>query len=89
MYLSRKSQDTERKLSITVKAVSTIEKCQASVKLSEQKYNNVQFSVFKGLLTDLVLGQDFIQRHQSVSIHFGGAKSPLKIWAPKTTRGYL
>ena len=128
MSLSRKCQDTESKLNITIEAdghfvnalmdtgsaishmsdrvakrqrlrlskdnrslglagngltSSSIGKCQASVKLLEHKYNTVQFSVFKGLLTDLVLGQDFIQRHQSVSIYFGGAKSPLKLGALK------
>ena len=62
---------------------SSIGKCQASVELSEHKHHNVQFSVLKGLLTDVVLGQDFMQRHQSVSIHFGGAKSPLQLGALK------
>ena len=47
-------------------------KCVANVKLNNQNYDQVSFIVQKGLLTDVILGQDFMDKHQNVNISFGG-----------------
>ena len=57
----------------------TIEACKATVELQQQKYLNFSFTVLKDLLTDVVLGQDFMNQHKAVSIHFVGTEPPLHL----------
>ena len=38
-------------------------------------------TILKNLLTDAILGQDFMKLHQSVTIHFGGFKPALHLGA--------
>ena len=59
--------------------------CEAIVKLHGE-YKNVCFTVLKDLLTDVVLGQDFMHRHESVNIHFGGTEAPLNLNALKALK---
>ena len=40
---------------------NSIGKCEAEIELNDRKYANVCLSVLQGLLTDFVLGQDFMQ----------------------------
>jgi len=42
-----------------------------SVKCSGTVYDNIRTTIFKDLLTDVNLGQDFMHLHQNVDIHFG------------------
>ena len=44
----------------------------ANVHLNGNKYKNVSFTVLYDLLTDAILGQDFMAQHKNVKIHFGG-----------------
>ena len=43
---------------------NSIGKCKAEIELKDLKYANVCLSVLQGLLTDVVLGQDFKQQHE-------------------------
>ena len=43
-------------------------KCVANVKLHNQNYDQVLFIILKGLLTNMILGQDFMDKHQNVNI---------------------
>ena len=45
------------------------------------KYKNVSFTVLNNLLTDAILGQDFMTRHKNVKIHFGGETPTLQLGA--------
>ena len=56
-------------------------KCVANVKLNKQNYEQVSFIVLKGLLTDVILGQDFMGKHQNVNIHLGGPLPTLRLGA--------
>ena len=47
-------------------------RCKADVHLNGNKYKNVSFTVLDNLLTDAILGQDFMARYKNVKIHFGG-----------------
>ena len=47
-------------------------RCKADVHLNDNKYENVSLTVLDNLLTDAILGQDFMARHKNVNIHFGG-----------------
>ena len=57
--------------------------CKATVGLQQRIYKEVPFTMLKDLLTDVVLGQDFMYQHEVVNIHFGGAKPPLNLSALK------
>ena len=62
---------------------NSIGKCEAEIELKDRKYANVCLSVLQGLLTDVVLGQDFMQQHEGINIHFGGDKPILELGALK------
>ena len=47
-------------------------RCKADVHLNGNKYKNMFFTVLDDLLTDAILGQDFMLRHENMKIHFGG-----------------
>ena len=49
-----------------------VSKCVANMKLNNQNYDQVSLKVLKGLLIDVILGQDFMDKHQNVNIHLGG-----------------
>ena len=49
---------------------------------------NIKFSVLKDLLTDVVLGHDFLDQHKSVNIHFGGTEPPLNLGALKPLKAF-
>ena len=53
--------------------------CEITVKHHGQLYGNVRVAVLKDLLTDAILGQDFMQRHHNVNIHFGGSRPTLNL----------
>jgi len=53
--------------------------CEITVKRCGQVYGNVRVMVLNDLLTDVILGQDFMQWHQNVNIHFGGSRPTLNL----------
>ena len=53
--------------------------CQVNLKLLGQEYKNVSVTVLKNLVTDVILGRDFMTQHQSINIHFGGVKLTLQL----------
>ena len=64
-------------------------KCVANVKLHNQNYDQVLFIVLKGLLTNMILGQNFMDKHQNVNIHLGGLLLTLHLGAPETVKPQL
>ena len=56
------------------------------VDLNGQNYKNVPFTVLNDLLADVVLGQDFMNKHQNVNIHSGGPMPTLHIGALNTVK---
>ena len=60
---------------------NSTEKCEAEIKLNDRRYANVCLSVSKGLLTDVVLSQDFKQQHKGIIIRFGGDRPVLELGA--------
>ena len=55
--------------------------CQVNLKLLGQEYKNVSATVLKNLITDVILGRDFMTQHQSININFGGVKPALQLGA--------
>ena len=55
-------------------------------KTSGQEYKNVSVTVLKNLITDVILGRDFMTQHQSINIHFGGVKPTLQLSALKAVK---
>ena len=53
--------------------------CQVNLKLLDQEYKNVSVTVLKNLITDAILGRDFMTQHQSINIHFRGIKPTLQL----------
>ena len=47
------------------------------IMLQNRKYQNVRLFVLGNLCADVILGQDFMQQHQSVVFNFGGEKPSL------------
>ena len=64
----------------------SISNCEATVQLQHRKYDKILFSLLKDLLTDVVLGQDFVLQHEKVSTHFGGEKPSLNLNALKALK---
>ena len=55
--------------------------CNVSVVVDGRSYDNVKVVVLKDLLTDVIIGQDFMKQHESVNFHFGGSKPSLNLGA--------
>ena len=68
---------------LAVKSYSSkgLGKCAAEVKLNGQICNQVSFTVLEDLLTDVILGQDFMNKHQNVNVHLGGPLLTLHLGA--------
>ena len=47
-------------------------KCCANIELNGQTYDDVSFTVLDDLFTDVILGKNFMNKHQNVNIHLGG-----------------
>ena len=80
-----KSELTESSQKFTLATSDSYSKslgmCQVNLKLLGQEYKSsslsVSATVVKNLITDVILGRDFMTQHQSIKIHFGGVKPPL------------
>ena len=84
-----KSELTESSQKFTLATSDSYSKslgmCQVNLKLLGQEYKSSSFSVsatvVKNLITDVILGRDFMTQHQSIKIHFGGVKPSLQLGA--------
>ena len=53
--------------------------CIADIKLNDTIYENVKLFILQDLCADIILGQDWQEQHESVTITYGGPVSPLKL----------
>ena len=53
--------------------------CQVNLEFLGQEYKSVSVTVLKNLITDVILGRDYIMQYQSINIHFGGVKPTLQL----------
>ena len=58
---------------------TTLGHCLCQLKVQEQTYSNVKLSVLPHLCADVILGQDFMELHQSVQFDLKGTLPPLKL----------
>ena len=74
-------QESKQFIGLAVKgcASPSLGMCKTCIELNDKKYEEVTLTVLKDLLTDVILGQDFMQLHQSIKIHFGGAEPTLTL----------
>ena len=61
-------------------------KCLVDIELKGRCYHKVSFTVLEDLLTDVVLGQDFMNKHQNVDIYLGGPLPTLHLGALQTVK---
>ena len=66
-------------LASTSKSSSTNGHCFVTLRHKGTEYKKVKLSVLPDLCSDVLLGHDFLQRHQSVEIPFDGNEPPLLI----------
>ena len=57
----------------------TLGHCLVSLRFKGDVYKHVKLSILPDLCTDVLLGHDFLNRHKSVEIPFGGAKPTLSL----------
>ena len=81
--LKLKLQNSDQSIGLAVKgcSLSSVRTCNVKVELKGESYDKVLMTVLKNLLTDAILGQDFMELHQSVNIHFGGFKPAVHLGA--------
>ena len=53
--------------------------CEVELKLKDRVYDKVKLFVLPNLCTSLILGLDFLSRHKSVTLNYGGTEPPLSI----------
>ena len=53
----------------------------ADLSIDGRKYSNIKFALMSNLCTDLILGHNFLSRHNYVSIPFGGQEPPITVSA--------
>lgn len=53
--------------------------CYVNFKLNNHSYSGVKLSVLSNLCTDVILGQDFQARHESIVLQYGGTEPSLTI----------
>ena len=51
--------------------------CEVTLSVKGDKYQRVKMSIMKDLVSEIVLGEDFMEEHSVVEFHFGGSKPPL------------
>ncbi len=60
-------------------SAETLGHCVVNLGLNGKTYPGLRLSILAGLCSDLILGLDFQQQHQSISFHHGGPKPPLEV----------
>lgn len=58
---------------------SIVGECTVNITLNGNNYQKIKLGVMKNLCADVLLGIDFQKQHSSVTIEYGGSRSPLKI----------
>lgn len=53
--------------------------CILNIELQGLTYSRVRMSILSNLCCDVILGQDFMRQHESISVRFGGSKPPLNV----------
>ena len=53
--------------------------CYADIILKDRVYTNIKLYILSNLCTDIILGQNWQQQHESVTLCFGGAAPPVSI----------
>ena len=68
-------QNSKNSIGLAIKgcASSSFGVSKVKEELNGRSYSQVTVTVLKDLLTDVVLGQDFLEQHKSINIQFGGA----------------
>ena len=51
--------------------------CVVNLTVQSQLYSNVKLHLLRGLCTDIILGTDFQEQHESITITYGGSKPPI------------
>ena len=49
------------------------------LKLKDQHYNEVKLSILPNLCSDVILGHDFLKKHEKVEILFEGPRKPFSL----------
>ena len=57
----------------------TVGAIQTDVKLQNRTYKEINFSVLNSLCYNVILGEDFMKRHSSIIINYGGWEEKLSI----------
>ena len=58
-------------------SAKSIGHCYVSITLQNRKYKQVKLTVLEELCTDIILGTDFQEMHESITINYGGNKPAL------------
>ena len=76
-------QNSNHSIGLAIKgcASSSLGVSKVKVELNGRSYSQVPVTILKDLLTDVVLGQDFLEQHKSINIQFGGTKPALHLGA--------
>ncbi|VDI32022.1 Hypothetical predicted protein [Mytilus galloprovincialis] len=61
--------------------------CNVNLNIDGHFYPNMQLSVLNKLCCDIILGQDFMKRHDSIKISFGGSRPAVEINDSNTVCG--
>ena len=82
-FLNLELKESDCSIGLAVKGHMSkgLGRCKADVHLNNNEYKNVSFTVLDDLLTNAILGQDFMARHKNVKIHFGGEIPTLHLGA--------
>ena len=60
--------------------------CDVELKVKNRTYEKVRLFVLPNLCTNLILGLDFLSRHKSVTLNYGGNEPPLSICGLSTIK---
>ncbi|XP_055869763.1 uncharacterized protein LOC129923337 [Biomphalaria glabrata] len=58
----------------------------AKIKYKDEQYESVKLSLLDGLVSDVILGLDFISQHEKLMIPFDGKRSTLQVCTLKAAR---
>ena len=60
--------------------------CDVQLNLKGRDYKNVRLFVLPNLCTNVILGLDFLSRHKSITLNYGGVEPPLSICGLSTVK---
>ena len=53
--------------------------CLTDITLKGRQYSNVKLYILPNLCADVILGQNWQARHESITIHYDGVAPPIKV----------